>query len=81
MLGMGAKERKLSQGAVLLSRWMERVDLTQPQAAFLLGVTQQTVSRWVLGVRRPQTHDVVERVRTVAGIAPSEWSRAAKGGR
>lgn len=62
-------------GAVSLDKWMSRVRLTQPQAAELLGITQQTVSRYILGVRRPTSHALVERLRTVAGIDPAEWSR------
>lgn len=59
-------------GCEALRAWRLREELTQIQAAELLGIAQPKLSDYERGVTRPEL-DTAVRIERVAGIPPSAW--------
>lgn len=62
-----------TRGAASLALWLRVRALTQSDLARILGIAPSTVLHWVRGSRTPR-RAAAERLATLTGIAPCEWS-------
>ena len=63
----------MNDGARKLAAWIDRRDISQRQAAVLLGVAQSTVCGWLQG-REPLLRDAVT-LELVAHVPVRSWLR------
>ena len=62
-------------GAELLRRWLDEQNLSQTEAAAVLGVTQPAVSQWTRGVSRPDPH-LRRAIAAITAIPETSWETA-----
>lgn len=55
-----------------LQKWREKKELSQEQVALLVGVTQETVSRWESGESSPMLKFAISLAKVSKGAVPVE---------